>query len=331
MIEASAGGGQPPSASAPAAGVPAIRRRSRVLDQVAHRAVAAAAAVNVLVVLLVVVFLALRAAPGLKSVGLGQFFGSTNWQPDANIGGFGGGTSTFGALSPILGSFAVVSLALLIAVPFAVSVAVVLTETNPRIGERFIRPAVEVFVGIPSVVYGYVGFIALLPLLRHLAPPGRDGSGVLAAAIVLAIMVIPTVASISADGLLAIPAALREGSLALGATRWQTIWRVLLPAARPSLVTGVVLGFARAMGEALAVALVIGDVNVIPSVAKQGVQALLEPFTTMTVSITDGVANLAINPDGTAARYMLALVLLIVTLISILIVRMVVRRSESRS
>ncbi len=295
----------------------------------AHRAVAAAAAANVLVVLLVVAFLALRAAPGLKDIGLGQFFGSTDWQPDAGIGF--GGTGAFGALTPILGSFAVVVLALLIAVPFATAVAVVLNETNPRIGERFIRPAVEVFVGIPSVVYGYLGFIALLPLLRHLAPPGRDGSGVLAAGIVLAIMVIPTIASITADGLAAIPAALREGSFALGATRWQTIARVLLPGARPAMVSGVVLGFARAMGEALAVALVIGDVNVIPNVKQYGLQALLQPFTTMTVSITDGVDKLAINPQGTAARYILALVLLIVTFLSIIVVRVVAHRAASRS
>lgn len=329
MIETSAGGGPAPSASAaPAAGVHAIRRRSRVLDQLSHRAVAAAAAANVLLILLVVVFLALRAAPGLKSIGLGQLFGSADWQPDAGIGF--GGSSAFGALAPILGSFAVVLVGLLIAVPFATSAAVVLAETNPRVGERFIRPAVEVFVGIPSVVYGYVGFIALLPIMRHLAPPGRDGSGVLAAGIVLAIMIIPTIASITADGLLAIPVALREGSLALGATRWQTIRRVLLPAARPALVTGIVLGFARAMGEALAVALVIGDVNVIPNVRSEGLRALFEPFTTMTVTITDGVDKLAINPDGTAARYMLALVLLVVTFISIVVVRMVLRRAESR-
>jgi phosphate transport system permease protein len=317
-----------PVTGAAVAAAPGLRRRSRVLDQLTHRAVAAAAAANVLVVLLVVVFLALRAAPGLKHIGLGSFFGSADWQPDAGIGF--GGVGAFGALAPIAGSFAVVAVALLIAVPFATAVAVVLVETNPRVGERFIRPAVEVFVGIPSVVYGYVGFVALLPLLRHLAPPGRDGSGVLAAAIVLAIMVIPTVASITADGLASIPPALREGSLALGATRWQTIWRVLLPAARPSMVSGIVLGFARAMGEALAVALVIGDVNVIPDVRAHGLQALLEPFTTMTVSITDGVDKLAINPDGTAARYMLALVLLVVTFLSIVVVRLVSRRGEAR-
>ena len=329
MIEAPAGGGQPPSAAAPAAGALVVRRRSRVLDVFARRAVAAAAAANVLVVVLVVVFLALRAAPGISKIGLLHFFTSADWQPDQGIG-FGAGVGLFGALAPIFGSFMVVSLALLLAVPFAVAVAVVLTETNPRMGQRVIRPAVEVFVGIPSVVYGYLGFIALLPLLVHLAPAGRNGSGTLAASVVLAIMIIPTVASITADGLASVPPALREGSLALGATRWQTIWHVLLPAARPALVTGVVLGFARAMGEALAVALVIGDVNVIPDFVHEGVRAFLEPFTTMTVSITDGVDKLAINPDGTAARYMLALVLLVVTFLSIVIVRLVSRRAERR-
>jgi phosphate transport system permease protein len=289
----------------------------------------AGAAVNVIIVALVVIFLVSRAWPAVTSIGLGAFFGSANWDPD---GGLGFGAGSFGALSPIFGSFAVVLLALVIAVPFALAVAIFITDTNPRFGERVIRPAVEVFVGIPSVVYGYVGFIALLPLLRHIAPPGRNGSGILAAGMVLAIMVVPTIATISADGLLSVPPALREGSMALGATQWQTIRRVLLPSARPSIISGVVLGFARAMGEALAVSLVIGDVNVIPNFLKQGVSALLEPFTTMTVTITDGVDKLAINPEGTAARYMLAVVLLVVTFVSILIVRMVARgRNRGRA
>lgn len=280
----------------------------------------AGAAINVVLVALVVGFLLSRAWPVFTDIGARNFFGSTDWQPDAGIG-FGVGA--FGALAPILGSFLVVILALVIAVPFALAVAVFITDTNRVLGERFIRPAVEVFVGIPSVVYGYLGFITLLPILQHIAPPGRDGSGVLAAGIVLAIMIIPTIATIGADGLNAVPAALREGSAALGATQWQTIRRVLLPAARPSIVSGIVLGFARAMGEALAVALVIGDVNVIPDFAKQGLGAFIEPFTTMTVAITDGVDKLAINPQGTAARYMLAVVLLVVTFLSIILVRLV--------
>jgi phosphate transport system permease protein len=313
-----------PGPTSAAAAVPGLRRRSRLLDTISRQVVTAGAAINVVLVVLVMVFLLSRAWPTVNKIGLGTFFGSTDWQPDAGIG-FGFGIGTFGALAPIFGSFLVVSLALLIAVPFALAVAIVITDTNPIIGERVIRPAVEVFVGIPSVVYGYLGFIVLLPLLRPLAPPGRNGTGILAAGIVLAVMVVPTIATISADGFLSVPRALREGSMALGATQWQTIRRVLLPSARPSIISGIVLGFARAMGEALAVALVIGDVNVIPNFAREGVRALLEPFTTMTVSITDGVDKLAINPDGTAARYMLAVVLLVVTFLSILIVRVVAR------
>lgn len=319
----------PPPGPPGAVAVPRLRRRSRIADRLSRPVLLAAAGVNVVLVALVVVFLLSRAWPTVSQVGLGNFFGSATWDPDAAIG-FGVGR--FGALAPILGSIAVVVLALLLAVPFALAVAVFITDTNPAIGERWVRPAVEVFVGIPSVVYGYLGFILLLPLLRHISPPGRQGSGILAASIVLAIMVIPTIATISADGLYAVPRALREGSAALGATQWQTIRRVLLPAARPSIVSGIVLGFARAMGEALAVALVIGDVNVIPDFAKQGVGALLEPFTTMTVTITDGVEYLAINPQGTAARYMLAVVLLFITFLSIILVRLVARgRRSSRA
>jgi len=301
-------------------------RRVRRADRWGARVAGAAAAFNVALVALVVVFLAVNAWPLFHSSAAGEFFASTNWDPDAGIGF--GAVSHFGALAPMLGSVYVVGLALLIAVPFALSVAIFVTETNPRAGQRWIRPALEVLVGVPSVVYGYIGFIALLPLLRPLAPAGDDGSGILAAGIVLAVMVIPTIATLSADGLLRVPETLREASLALGATRWQTIRRVLLPAARPGIITGVVLGLARAMGEALAVSLVIGDVNVIPSLRDHGARALLQPFTTMTVTITDGVDKLAINPQGTAARYALALVLLIMTFVCIAIVRFVSGRDE---
>ncbi len=319
----------PPARALSAAAASGLRRRSRVADRVSRQVLLAGAGINVVLVVLVVVFLLSRAWPTVTKIGLGSFFGSGTWDPDAGIG-FGVGM--FGALAPIVGSFAVVALALLIAVPFALAVAVFITDTNPIVGERVIRPAIEVFVGIPSVVYGYLGFITLLPILQHIAPPGRQGSGILAAGVVLAIMIVPTIATISADGLYAVPRALREGSAALGATQWQTIRRVLLPSARASIISGIVLGFARAMGEALAVALVIGDVNVIPNFGKEGLGALLEPFTTMTVAITDGVDKLAINPDGTAARYMLAVVLLVVTFLSIILVRLAARgRRGSRA
>ncbi len=322
-------GGAPPRAdvSSPA------RQRAQRRDTLAAAAVVAAAGFSIVLIGLVVTFLVIRATPVFTdpAIGITQFFTSSDWQPDANVGGgFGDVMSTFGALSPIFGSLAVVGLALVIAIPLSLALALVISETNPVAGNRYVRPAIELFLGIPSVVYGYLGFTALLPILKHLAPPGADGSGILAAGIVLSIMVTPTITSLSADGILAVPPSLREASYALGATQWQTMARVLLPSARANIISGIVLGLARAMGEALAVALVIGDVNVL-DIKAHGVRSLLEPFTTMTVSITDGVNNIAINPQGAAARYMLAIVLLLITFLCIMAVRLATRKSARLS
>lgn len=287
----------------------------------------ACAILSIVIVALVVVFLGIRALPVVREIGLGSFFGSTNWDPDAGIGfGAAGG---FGALTPIGGSVVAVTLALVLSVPVALAVALAVAEVEPRLGERVIRPSVEVFVGIPSVVYGWIGLTTLVPMLRHLAGGGNDGSGYLAAAVVLAVMVLPTIATLSADALQALPPSLKEGSYALGATQWQTIRQVLLPAARSGILSGVVLGLARAMGEALAVALVIGDVNRLPDFAHHGLGALVQPGTTMTVTITDGINNLAINPQGTAARYMLGLVLLLIVFTSISVIRALGRRGTA--
>lgn len=316
----------PPLGAAPRPRTRRISLRAARVDKVMRVVVFGAAAISVLTVILVVAFLAQKAAPVLHTPGLRRFLGSANWQPDGTGGGFGG-ASYFGAMMPIGGSAMVVVGAVIIALPLALSAAIILEELNPVIGTRVLRPAVELFVGIPSVVYGYLGFITLLPILERVAPPGRQGSGVLAASVVLAIMIIPTIATISADGIRSVPRALKEASLALGATRWQTIRKVQLPAARATIISGVVLGLARAMGEALAVALVIGDVNSLPPFREYGLKALMFPTTTMTVTITDGVNQLAINPDGTAARYALALVLLLVTFACIAVVRFVNRRA----
>jgi phosphate transport system permease protein len=321
VTETTIGGAQRPADPPSGAGV---NRTAAGVDRLMRCVVQAAAGCSIILVLLVITFLSTKAYPVLKTPGLVTFFGSTAWEPDGV--GFGN-DQTFGALMPIFGSLIVVGLALIIAIPLAVATALVLEETNPVIGERYLRPAVDLFLGIPSVVYGYLGFIALVPILAHLAPSGKDGSGVLAAAIVLSIMIVPTIAALSADGVRAVPRSLKEASMALGATRWQTISRVILPAARANIVSGVVLGLARAMGEALAVAFVIGDVNNLPPFRDYGLHAFFVPSTTMTVTITDGINNLAVNPDGTAARYALALVLLAITFGSIMVVRTVNRRA----
>jgi phosphate transport system permease protein len=204
---------------------------------------------------------------------------------------------------------------------------VMLAQAAARSGHRVLSPAIEPCVGRPSIVYVYIGLVLLVPQLAKVAPPGKSGFGFGAAAIVLGVLVVPTIATLSADALQAVPSALREGSVALGATSWQTLWRVLIPAARPGIISGIVLGLARAMGEALAVALVIGGVARPPDLAG-GLKFLVEPGMTMTTTITDGISDLGANPKAEAARYLLALVLLVITFICVTAVRVVQRRSE---
>lgn len=298
------------------------RRRLRA-EKISRRGFAGAAGLSLVVVGLVIVFLTVNAWPAFVHIGLDNFFGSATWDPEgANHNGVG----VFGSLTPIAGSAVAVTLALVVAIPVGLALAIMIAETGRQVGERVLRPAIELFVGVPSIVYGYVGLVLLVPQLEKLAPPGKSGAGFGAAAVVLGVMVVPTIATLSADALQAVPASLREGSIALGATPWQTLRRVLIPAARPGIISGIVLGLARAMGEALAVALVIGNVAQLPHLT-DGIKFLFEPGMTMTTTITDGISNLGANPKAEAARYLLALVLMLITFGCVTAVRVVQRRS----
>jgi phosphate transport system permease protein len=302
---------------------PLWRRRLRA-ERVSRRGFTAAAGFSLVVVGLVIVFLTINAWPAFVHIGLDHFFGSATWDPE---GAYHNNVGQFGALTPIAGSAMAVFLALVVAVPVGLALAIMIAETSRRVGERMLRPAIELFVGVPSIVYGYIGLVLLVPQLEKVSPPGASGNGFAAAAIVLGVMVVPTVATLSADALQAVPASLREGSIALGATPWQTLRRVLIPAARSGIISGVVLGFARAMGEALAVVLVIGNVAQLPQLG-QGFNFLFRPGMTMTTTITEGISDLGANPKAEAARYLLALVLLVITFGCVTAIRVVQRRSE---
>ncbi len=317
-----------PSALEPASRL--WRRRLRA-ERISRVGFGAAAAMSLVVVGLVIVFLTINAWPGFVHIGLDNFFGSATWDPEGATHSTAAGfpSPRFGAWTPIAGSITAVTLALILAIPVGLALAVLIAESGHRVGERVLRPAIELFVGVPSIVYGYIGLVLLVPRLSAFAPPGDTGSGFAAAGIVLGVMVVPTIATLSADALLAVPGHLREGSIALGATPWQTLWRVLIPAARPGIISGIVLGLARAMGEALAVALVIGGVAQLPQV-QHGLRFLFEPSMTMTTTITDGISNLGANPKATAARYMLALVLMLITFTCVSVVRAVQRSGAAR-
>jgi phosphate transport system permease protein len=239
------------------------------------------------------------------------FLFSPDFNPDANHPG---------ALVFIIGSICATLFAICVGGPFGVAVGIFLSQLAPKRLATFMKPAIEILVGIPSVVYGWLGLTLLAPLIRqHLG--SLTGFGLLTAGIVLSIMILPTVVSLSEDALRAVPVSLKEGSMALGATRWQTIWNVLLPAARSGLTVAVILGIARAIGEALAVQMVIGNSSVLP-------KGLFSPTATLTTEI---VTDMGSAQQGTViydALFSMAFMLLLIAMALILGVRVALRRSR---
>ena len=224
-------------------------------DRIAKYAVYASALLAFITLFVMMVFLVKESLPSIREVGLIDIVFGLKWYPRYE---------EYGILTMIVGSVVTTIVALIIAVPLSLGCALFLYEVAPKRSRKIVRSTVELLVGIPSVVYGLVGMIMLSPLIAKLGNMG-SGSSILTAAIVLAVMILPTVTSISEDSLNAVPKSYREGSLALGATRWQTIWRVMLPAARRGITTAVILGTGRAIGETMAMVMVIGNSPIFPT------------------------------------------------------------------
>ena len=226
----------------------------------------------------------------------------------------------YGILPFIAGTLGVMVVAAIISTPLSIGLALFMAEVAPRWARSIAQPAMEVFVGIPSVVYGWLGITVLVPFLRtNLHDLGfAVGFSWFAGSLVLAIMILPTITSISYDVLIAIPRELRTGSLALGSTRWQTIRHVLIPAATSGMATAVVLGMMRAAGEALAVQMVIGNTPVMPT-------SLTRPLTTLTSQITLDMGNTVAGEPANDALWTMGLTLLLISFAFVLLVRRLAR------
>ena len=223
-----------------------------------------------------------------------------------------------GAAIFILGTLAVTIFAIVIGGPFGIAVGVFLSEIAPPRMALVLKPAIELMVGIPSVVYGWLGLTLLVPLVRdHTSSP--SGFSLAAAGIVLAIMILPTVISLSEDAFNSLPASLREGSLALGATRFQTITRVLLPSASGGLAVALILGIARAVGETLAIQLVIGNATAFPT-------SIFAPTATLTTVIVGEMPSATEGSIQEHALFSMALLLLVIAMVLILLVRFALRK-----
>lgn len=269
----------------------------------------ASASCMALIILAIIVFVGWQGLKTFSEVSPTEFFLSAKWDPTEG---------QYGALSFIAGSLIVTVLAILFGTPLGLGGAVFMAKIAPPWLGEIMRPATNLYVAIPSIVYGFVGLTIIVPFIRtyfHVSV----GFGLLAASIILAVMILPTIISISEDAIRSVPHNLEEASLALGATRWQTIWHVILPAALPGILTAVILAMARAIGETMAVQMVIGNT---PQLAK----SLFMPTSTLPSEIVVEMGN---TPFGSAwgnSLFLMALVLLLISLLMIVLMRYVAKR-----
>lgn len=229
----------------------------RVVDRGLYYLLFFFAMVSVLVVFLIVFFTLQKSVDAFAQQGVLNFLFGTTWRPS---------NDEMGILPMIIGSILATVGSLALGVPLALGCAIFLAEVAPQWIQKVLRPAIQLLAGIPSVVFGLFGMVVLVPLVRKIPVYGNSGFGILAASIVLAIMILPTIASISEDAIRAVPRTYKEGSLALGATHWQTITRVILPSARSGIIAAIILGVGRALGETMAMIMVIGNSVMIPQV-----------------------------------------------------------------
>lgn len=250
-----------------------------------------------------------------------EFLFSSVWAPmDApNEGG-----GSIGAAIYICGSLLTCGLALLFVAPFSLGAAIFMTEISPKAGTRLIQPAVEIFVGIPSVVYGWIGLTILVPFIRDVFHARMGGYSVLAASIVLAVMIFPTITTVSADAIRSVPDDYRKAAYGLGSTRWQVIYRVAVPAAMPGVLTGIILGLARAFGEALAVAMVIGKTRAFPT-------SLLSPTNNLTAAIAADMGNSSNGGEQNLALWTMALLLFLISMLFIFLIHLISRKGKEKN
>jgi phosphate transport system permease protein len=255
---------------------------------------------------LITVFIVVEGVPLIAKTGVLQFVFGMKWAPTQG---------SFGIFPMIVGSMSVTIGAIILGVPIALCCAIFLSEFAPPVMRSLLRPAIQMLAGIPSVVYGFWGLIFVVPAVRTFL--GGPGLSILAGSIILAIMILPTIISISEVSLLALPSLYKEGALALGSTQWQTIRGVLVPAAGSGIMAAIILGIGRAVGETMAVIMVLGNAVSLP-------QSILDPARTLTTNI--GIEMGYASGDHQSALFATGVVLLIIIMILNSVAQLAIRR-----
>lgn len=267
-------------------------------------------------VALIFFFLMREGLPALANVPLSSLF-SARWYPIEEY---------YGILPLLTGSLVVTIGAAMIAIPFGVGTAIYIAEIAPRWVRELLKPLVEVLAGLPSVVLGFLGIILLSPFLRQFInlPTGLTA---FTGSLLLGGISIPTIVSVAEDALDAVPRSYRDGALAIGATEWQTIWRVTLPAARSGVLTGIMLGIGRAIGETMTVMMVTGNAPVL----LRGLGTLFSPVRTMTATIAAEMGEVAGGSVHYQVLFFIGIALFLISLIVNVTASAVVFRQVKRS
>lgn len=262
-----------------------IRRK----EQLISRSLLGISTLAIAGVLLIFVFVFKEGWPIIAKHGFWSLITGPEWAPDRQV---------YGMLPLIIGSVYVTLVALVLGIPLGVGCAVFLAEIAPNWMVKIVRPAINLLAGIPSVVYGFFGLAVLVPFLEELS--------LFAGGLILAIMILPTIISISEDSLRAVPRDYKEASLALGATHWQTIYKVLIPAAKSGILAAVILGMGRALGETMAVIMVTGNTPLVPS-------SIFDPGRTLPGTI--GLESAYASPEHSQALFMVGIFLFVMIII----------------
>jgi phosphate transport system permease protein len=250
---------------------------------------------SILILALITFFIFEQGLPLISKVGPGAFTLGERWVPSQG---------SYGILPMIVSSFWVTFGALALSVPLGLACTIFLKEWSPPSAGLVLRPAIHLLAAIPSVIYGFWGLVVFVPLVRNYL--GGPGLSILSGSVILGFMILPTIISISEDSLRALPPTYKEGALALGATHWQTIWRVLIPAARSGIVASIVLGMGRAVGETMAMIMILGNSVKMPT-------SFLDSARTLTTNI--GLEMAYASGDHRQALFATGIVLFVIIML----------------
>ncbi|RLF50930.1 MAG: phosphate ABC transporter permease [Thermoplasmata archaeon] len=275
----------------------------------------------VVAIFTILFFLLKEAYPIFRQEGILDFIFGRIWKPEGEIYGF---PASYGALPLIMATLMVTLGAMLISVPLGIGSAIFISEIAPASMRNIVKPAIELLAGIPSVVYGFFGLVVLVSWLQRNFNVA-SGEGWFAASIILAIMALPTIASVAEDAINAVPREFKEGSLALGATKWQTIRNVVLPSAMSGITAAIILGMGRAIGETMAVMMVIGNSAQMPSFSKP-----FMPLKTLTSAIAVEMGEAPYASMWQHSLYGLAVILLVIVLVINIISTVIMERIKEK-